>query len=138
MKLTVVNTNDDITYYNKDTISIYNKKEIIRLKNNENYNNPEEIIAKLIGISKDLGNQDIKALEVLLITDNIKAKDFRDFFCNKYKVSISTAVRCLTSLTMKHIITIDKNDIIHLTDNYKIKDKNVNETKVIIIEMTNN
>ena len=137
MNITINNNKEEVTYYNKDTYSIYNQDNIVRLNINTHNNDIVNIIANLISINKGLNKSELNALEILLLTGDIKGKDFKDYYCNKYKVSNSTAARALYGLVSRYIVIIDSNDIIKLNDKYKIKDKDINKIKVIIIETNN-
>lgn len=137
MDISINNSKDNVTYYNKDTVSIYNDKDIIRFNINFKNDDITSLIAKLISIDKNLNKTEINALEVILATKDIKGKTFKDYYCKKYKVSESTAARSLAGLISKYIVYITKEDIIKVNSKYLIEDNDINKTKILILEVAN-
>ncbi len=138
MDISINNSKDAITYYNKDTVNIYNEDDIIRLNINFKNDDIVSLIAKLISIDKNLNKTEVNALEIILATKDIKSRVFKDYYCQKYKVSESTAARSLAGLVDKYIVYITKEDIIKVNSKYLVKDKDVNKVKVFILEVADN
>lgn len=138
MDISINNSKDAITYYNKDTVSIYNEDDIIRFNVNLKNEDIVSLIAKIISIDKNLNKTEVNALEIILATKDIKGRVFKDYYCQKYKVSESTATRSLAGLVAKYIIYITKEDIIKVNSKYLVKDKDVNKSKVFILEVADN
>lgn len=138
MDISINNSKDAITYYNKNTVSIYNEDDIIRFNVNLKNEDIVSLIAKIISIDKNLNKTEVNALEIILATKDIKGRVFKDYYCQKYKVSESTAARSLAGLVAKYIIYITKEDIIKVNSKYLVKDKDVNKSKVFILEVADN
>ena len=140
MNVTINNNDDAVTYYNKDTCSIYNREDIIRLDidlcNDDITAAIIKLITNLISIDKGLNKTEMNALETLLHLKDIKGKDFKVYYCRKYNVSESTAARSLATLQRKHIVSITTDDIIKVNSKYRIKKDNVHNV-ILVMEVNN-
>lgn len=137
MKIAINNNPDEIMYYNKDTFKVYNNTDILRI-NIDDDNIKIKLLSRILTINKILNNADYNALEIILSTNNINIKDFKYFYCNKYKTSESTANRALNNLQISSIIYINKNDEICLYEQYSLKDKTIDDIKIINLEFIQN
>lgn len=140
MDIAINNNNDDVTYYNKNTCNVYNKEDIIRIDINPvNYDITAtviKLITNLVSINKGLNKAEMNAFETLLMLKDIKGKDFKDYYCNKYKVSESTAARSIFGLQKKHIVTVTMDDIIKVNSKYHIRKDNIHNV-VLVMEIDN-
>lgn len=132
MNLVIDNRKVAINYIDTYNLQFANNADIIKLVNEDN-DNPNITLAKLIGISKGLNDSDIELLTIIYNNiDNTNIKNIKD----KYDKSISTFNRCLNSLEEHNIIRVISN-IIVIDKRYNIRIDN-DKSKFIVIELKPN
>ena len=125
---------EDVIYVNKNNLISAKNNEVIVLRDNEHSDAVKQYI-KVISSSYNINKVDEQVLEYIIKNYNVYATDSYYRTISKYiDKSVSTIIRSIAKLRDSHLIYIDKDNIINLTNNINSKGEIIN-ARVIVIEI---
>lgn len=137
MTINIDNSNTDIQYVDKANLNYAFNDNIIKL-NTSKFDTSDVVLVNVIAGYYNLDNTDKIILNYLYNKNGVNEKDIINDIKDVVCLSTSSIIRHLNYIKDKSLIYYDSNNNIYLSNSIDIKDKDLNEIKYIVIEITNN
>lgn len=137
MTINIDNSNTDIQYVDKANLNYAFNDNIIKL-NTSKFDTSNVVLVNVIAGYYNLDDTDKIILNYLYNKNGINEKDIINDIKDVVCLSTSSIIRHLNYIKDKSLIYYDSNNNIYLSNSIDVKDKDLNEIKYIVIEITNN
>ena len=137
MTINIDNSNTDFQYVDKANLNYAFNDNIIKL-NTSKFDTSDVVLVNVIAGYYNLDNTDKIILNYLYNKNGVNEKDIINDIKDVVCLSTSSIIRHLNYIKDKSLIYYDSNNNIYLSNSIDIKDKDLNEIKYIVIEITNN
>lgn len=137
MTINIDNSNTDIQYVDKANLNYAFNDNIIKL-NTSKFDTSNVVLVNVIAGYYNLDDTDKIILNYLYNKNGVNEKDIINDIKDVVCLSASSIIRHLNYIKDKSLIYYDSNNNIYLSNSIDVKDKDLNEIKYIVIEITNN
>lgn len=137
MTINIDNSNTDIQYVDKANLNYAFSDNIIKI-NTSKFDTSNVVLVNVIAGYYNLDDTDKIILNYLYNKNGVNEKDIINDVKDVVCLSTSSIIRHLNYIKDKSLIYYDSSNNIYLSNSIDVKDKDLNEVKYIVIEITNN